>query len=330
MKSFNFKALTLAVCTGAALSLAACGSDNDDNNNTTNTAPASTETIKGMAATGKPFAGKVIVKNKDGKESAPVVINADGSFEVAAPKGGPYLIKAYNDKTGDQAVTLYSYSADAKTNVNVNQLTTQAVFTANGQANLDTLYSDWAKQSSAVTQAKIEEAAKQVAANLNNQFAAVNIDAKKLNIFSYDFKADGTGFDSVLDNVQISGFNNCTISSCSVQYTVNGTNFSWNYQISTNGYSWVIENPNGGFGGNYNLKVTTSVNGFGTTVDIKGVPKPANQQEFCGDADIKEQLPAGYVLNSCSFSGNTGNIAATVSANGFSVSYSVKYEYTPA
>lgn len=330
MKSLNFKALTLAVCTGAALSLAACGSDNDDNN-TTNTAPASTETIKGTAATGKPFAGKVIVKNKEGKESAAVAIKADGSFEVAAPKGGPYLIKAYNDKTGDQAVTLYSYSADAKTQVNVNQLTTQAVFAANGQANLDTLYKDWDKQNTVVTSAKIEEAAKKVAANLNSEFAAVSIDAKKLNIFSYEFKANGSGFDAVLDKVQISGFSNCNVSSCSVKYIINGREFAWNYQISTNGYSWVIDNNNGGgFGGNYNLKVTTSVNGIGTSVDIKGVPKPANQQEFCSDADIKEQLPSGYVLNSCSFSGNTGNIAATVSANGFSLSYSVKYEYTPA
>lgn len=335
MKPLNFKALTLALCTGTALTLAACGSDNNDNNSGQNANPqqpaVQTETIKGMAATGKAFAGKVVVKNKEGKESSAVTIKADGSFEVAAPKGAPYLIKAYNDKTGDQAVTLYSYATDAKAQVNVNQLTTQAVFAANGQANLAALYNDWAKQNASVTQAKVEEAAKKVAANLKAQFAAVDIDAQKLNIFNYQFKPDGKGFDAVLDKVNISGFSNCNVSGCNIKYTINGADYAWNYAISTNGYSWVIDNGNGGgLGGNYNLKVTTSVNGFGTSVEIKGVDKPTNQQEFCGDADIKEQLPSGYVLNNCSFNGNTGIIAATVSANGFNVSYSVKYEYTAA
>lgn len=330
MKTFNFKVLTLAICTGAALTLTACGSDNsDDVKPQPQQSAAQTETIKGMAATGKAFAGKVIVKNKDGKESNAVDIKADGSFEVTAPKGAPYLIKAYNDKTGDQATVLYSYAADTKATVNVNQLTTQALFSANDQADLAKLYGDWVKQSVAINQTAIEEAAKKVAANLQAQFATVNIDATKLNIFNYSFKPDGKGFDAVLDKVQISGFNNCNVTSCNVKYTVNGTDYSWNYGISTNGYSWVIDNGNGGgLGGNYNLKVTTSVSGFGTSVEIKGVEKPTNQQEFCGDVSVTEQLPQGYKLNSCSFNGNTGNIAATISANGINVSYSVKYEYT--
>lgn len=332
MKTLTMKALTLAICTGSALMLAACGSDsNDDQNNTPQQPVTQTETIKGMAATGKAFVGKVVVKNKDGKESSAVDIKADGSFEVTAPKGAPYLIKAYNDKTGDQAVTLYSYAADAKAQVNVNQLTTQAVFAANNQANLATLYTEWTKQNATLTQAKIEEAAKKVAANLQAQFTAAGIDATKLNIFNYSFKPDGKGFDAVLDKVQISGFNNCNVSSCSINYTINGASYSWNYAISTNGYSWVIDNGNGGgLGGNYNLKVTTSVNGFGTSIDIKGVDKPTNQQEFCTGSNTTSQLPQGYVVSSCTFNGTTGNIAATVSANGFSVSYTVKYEYSPA
>ncbi len=303
MKSLNFKALTLAVCTGAALSLAACGSDNDDNN-TTNTAPASTETIKGTAATGKPFAGKVIVKNKEGKESAAVAIKADGSFEVAAPKGGPYLIKAYNDKTGDQAVTLYSYSADAKTQVNVNQLTTQAVFAANGQANLDTLYKDWDKQNTVVTSAKIEEAAKKVAANLNSEFAAVSIDAKKLNIFSYEFKANGSGFDAVLDKVQISGFSNCNVSSCSVKYIINGREFAWNYQISTNGYSWVVDG--GGIpGSGQNCLVGVDVKVAGQSVSQKVCYSNFPANTVCGAAN-------GALGNALQvFSSGIGGVSAT-------------------
>ncbi|RYY78723.1 MAG: hypothetical protein EOO69_09530 [Moraxellaceae bacterium] len=305
MKSLNFKVLTLAICAGATVGLVGCGSDHDNNNNTTTTpTPAATETISGTAATGKPFAGKIVVKNKDGKQSEAIDIKADGTFKVEAPKGGPYLIKAYNDKTGDQAVTLYSYSVDAKTNVNVNQLTTQAVFAASGQAKLDTLYTDWAKQSSAVTQAKIEEAAKQVAANLNSQFAAVSIDAKKLNIFSYDFKADGRGFDSVLDKVQISGFNNCNVSSCNVQYTVNGTNFSWNYQISTNGYSWVI-NGGGIPGSGQNCLVGVDVKVAGQNVSQKVCYSNFPANTVCGAANGA----LGSALQV--FSSGVGGVSAT-------------------
>lgn len=336
MKALTMKALTLAICTGSAFMLSACGSDNNDNNSNnqqpgTQQPSTQTEIIKGTAATGKALVGKVVVKNKDGKESSAVGIKADGTFEVAAPKGAPYLIKAYNDQTGDQATTLYSYAADAKAQVNVNQLTTQAMFAANNQANLVTLYSEWTKQNAALTQAKIEEAAKQVAANLQAQFTAAGIDAKTLNIFNYKFTPNGKGFDAVLDKVQISGFNNCNVSSCTVKYTIDGKDYGWNYSISTNGFSWVIDNGNGGgLGGNYNLKVTTSVGGVGTSIDIKGVDKPTNQQEFCGDMSVTGQLPAGYKLNSCSFNGNTGNISATVAASGISFNYTVKYEYSPA
>lgn len=303
MKPLNFKALTLAVCTGAIVGLSACGSDND-NSNTTTTTPASTETIKGMAATGKPFVGKVVVKNKDGKESKAVDTKPDGTFEVQAPKGGPYLIKAYNDKTGDQAVTLYSYSADAKTNVNVNQLTTQAVFTANGQASLDTLYKDWNKQNSVVSAVKIEEAAKKVAANLKNEFDAVSIDAKKLNIFSYEFKADSRGFDSVLDKVQISGFSNCNVSSCSVKYTVNGTDFAWNYQISTTGYSWVI-NGGGIPGSGQNCLVGVDVKVAGQNVSQKVCYSNFPANTVCGAANGA----LGSALQV--FSSGVGGVSAT-------------------
>lgn len=340
MKALTMKALTLAICTGSAFMLSACGSDNNDNNSNnqqpgTQQPSTQTETIKGTAATGKALVGKVVVKNKDGKESSAVEVKADGTFEVAAPKGAPYLIKAYNDQAGDQAITLYSYAADAKAQVNVNQLTTQAMFAANNQANLVTLYAEWAKQNAALTQTKIEEAAKQVAANLQAQFTAAGIDAKTLNIFNYKFTPNGTGFDAVLDKVKISGFNNCNVSSCNINYTVNGVNYGWNYTIDTSGYNLTLTNGNGGgFGGNQNLKITTSVSTAGIStpdvvVNIPNIDKPTNQQEFCGDVSVTGQLPAGYKLNSCTFNGTTGNIAATVSANGFNVSYTVKYEYSP-
>ena len=79
------------------------------------------------------------------------------------------------------------------------------------------------------------------------------------------------------------------------------------------------------------MNVTTSVMGQGATVTVKNVPKPANQNEFCGSNDVTAQLPNGqFKINSCSFNGTVGNINATVNTNGFSVTYDVKYEYSPA
>lgn len=343
MKALTLKNLTLAMCASSALLLAACN-DDDNNSSNNNNPPAQTqkETINGTAATGKAFGGKIIVKNKDGAESSAVDIKADGTFSVEVPKGAPYLIKASNNQTGDQLVELYSYLADASKKVNATQLTTQAVYDANAQKKLADLYADWAKQTSNLTQAKIDASAKKVAANLQAKFATelanLKIDAKSLNIFNVDFKAAngftvGTGLDKILDQIKITGFNNCNVSSCSVKYTVNGVDYtnSWNYNISTDGYNLVVTNSDGGFGGNYNLKVTTSVGGQGSSVTINNVPKPDNKDQFCAASNYNQAgLPAGFVISSCDFNGTVGNISANVNTQGISFSYTVKYEYTRA
>lgn len=88
--------------------------------------------------------------------------------------------------------------------------------------------------------------------------------------------------------------------------------------------------------GTGNLTVETTVAGITSTVTISGVPKPAGQDDFCGAIQTDASLTAltanggSLVINSCSFSGNVGNIAATVSVTSpvsFSTAYSVKYTY---
>jgi hypothetical protein len=314
MKTVNPKSLALAVCIGSMTLLAACNdSDNNDNPAPAKPAPVTTETIKGTAALGKAFVGKIVVKNKDGKESTPVTINADGTFEVTVPTGAPYLIKATNEKTGDQLVELYSYLADASKNINVTQLTTQAVFAANNQTKLANLYADWVASYTALTQAKIDEAAKKVAANLNAQFINAGYDvaaSKKVNIFNDAFKAAygtqaGTGIDKVLDKVVVNY--NCNVSACNVAYTVNGAAYTWNYGIDTTGYTVVVDSGGNGPAGSgksclidmdYDYSVV--VPNFGTqtgTLAYKVCYEnfPANSACSGGNQSLKSFAQAGAI-----------------------------------
>ena len=339
-----------AICSALLSAVVMVAGCNDDDNSSTNNAgqqQTTTEKLTGTVATGAALAGANIeVVNKNGTTKS-VVAGADGKFSIDVEKGAPYLLKATKG-TGESQVTLYSY-ASAAGNVNVTQLTTQAILAANkadekrDYNSLAEIYTNWAKLAKDSTSdeinAAIDKAAKEVVANLKTVFDA-NIDTSKgyPNIFKTAFNADSTGLDKVLDQVKINGLNSkCTgigsTYTCNVQYVVNGQNFAWNYSVDTTGLNVVVDlgnNPNIP-SGNYNLNVTTSVMGQGATVTVKNVPKPANQNEFCGSNDVTAQLPNGqFKINSCSFNGTVGNINATVNANGFNVTYDVKCEYSPA
>lgn len=327
-KNMLSKAL-IATLIGSSLLLVACNDDNDDKKSANNgEQQVQQDTITGIAATGAALAGAdVEVINKAGK-SAKAVAGTDGKFSLKIDVGAPYMIKA---SKGDKV--LYSYTATAGY-VNVTQLTTQAVLEAYEKGNIATLYKDWAVLSNKITQAKIDEAAKKVAANLDKtlsaELTAEKVDAKKLNIFTQQFEANSKGLDAILDDIQV--LYNCNLTSCNVSYKVKGVDYTaWNYSISTDGYNWVIEpnNPNIPTG-NYNLKITTTVMGVGTSQTINGIPKPANKDEFCMSEEMKKYLPQGFKQNSCSWSGNVGEMNVTASANGISMTYTIKYEYTPA
>ncbi len=346
MKRLSQNILAATLCATAVSFLSGCDNDNNNSSTTTPTTPTpSTDTVKGTAATGKAFVGKVVVKNKNGVESTPVTIGADGKFSVSIEKAPPYIIKVYNE-----GETLYSFAPAATDNVNVTQLTTQAIFAVNTDPenrdynSLADAYTAWKTIAAGSTaeelQTAFSDAAKEAVANLKTLFDANGYGGDKgyPDLFKTSFTVGAAGLDKVLDGVIISGLNQaCTGTgstyTCSVRYKVGeSTNYEWNYSISTAGISIKLNPGTGGTGGtgNYNLKVITTVAGVATEISIPNVPKPDTQTAFCDAADIKQQLPPGFVINSCSFSGNTGTIAATVTASGFSLSYSVKYQYTPA
>ncbi len=100
---------------------------------------------------------------------------------------------------------------------------------------------------------------------------------------------------------------------------------------------------NNGGTGNYNLNIVVTALGFNQAFNVNSVAKPSTQSEFCDPA-----LNAGYsqvvsalsntggtfTLDSCSFNGSVGNMAATISITvlGFTqtVPYTMVYTYTGA
>lgn len=96
-------------------------------------------------------------------------------------------------------------------------------------------------------------------------------------------------------------------------------------------------NDNGGGGtvtpGLYTLRVSTTVAGIAPVViELANVPKPASQDEFCADDLVRQQMAnsaGSWTMNSCTFSGNNGRIAATLAPAGapMSVSYTIDYLY---
>ncbi|WP_342619737.1 hypothetical protein [Rhodoferax sp. GW822-FHT02A01] len=84
------------------------------------------------------------------------------------------------------------------------------------------------------------------------------------------------------------------------------------------------------------LTVETTVMGVTTSISIGGIHAPADQSTFCSgiltDNSITSLTSAGgsLTIDSCSFSGNVGNIAATLHVTTpvtLNTSYTIKYTY---
>ncbi len=329
----NKTPLTLAL-TLAAVALSGCGGSSSSSNSTPT---PQNQTLSGTAATGLAMAGgQVTVVNAAGK-TASTTVNANGTYSVTVQKGAPYLLKVTGSQSG---TTEFSFATDASAaNTNITPLTSAALFNAVGQKNLVDVYNQWAS-SKPVTETQVIESAKKVVANLRTQLAAQGMTEAQinaLNIFNQKF-TPATATTPTTDKLDLFldqfNFNfTCGAMACTGSYQYGTNTLSWNANISTSGINvnWGGTGTGGTGGtGNYNLKVTTTVMGQNVVVTVPGVDKPTGQSDFCASSDIKGQLPAGFTINSCSFSGNTGTIAATVNANGINLSYSVKYEYTPA
>jgi len=290
-------------------------------------------TLSGVAATGAAIAGQTVtVKNAAGT-TATALTGTDGSFTVTISASAPYVLSVVDGNN----VTWYSY-APASGTVHINPMTTLALLSANGNAPLDELMTNWA--SSTLSEAAVLEAAKKVNANLQSVFIANGINDLSTNIFNAFFEANGTGLDAVLDDLNI-GFSCdgsvCTQTIQNIASLGSPTTITWNNAIDTTGFtiSWTTGGSSGGgnSGGNggsgsvtvgqscsalsltgpYALETSTS----GITTCIDGLSdRPTTQNEFCSDSLVNSYAGSGGTVSitGCSFSGNQGSISTQISA----------------
>ncbi|ROZ66385.1 hypothetical protein EEB15_26605 [Ramlibacter sp. WS9] len=79
------------------------------------------------------------------------------------------------------------------------------------------------------------------------------------------------------------------------------------------------------------------MSGVSSTVTINNVPQPTTQAEFCTGiqsdttfTQIGTQGGGTLTINSCSYSGNSGTVAATLTITGpvnVTVPYTINYSY---
>ncbi|NOX08140.1 MAG: hypothetical protein GXP22_01390 [Gammaproteobacteria bacterium] len=156
--------------------------------------------LSGTAATGAPIAGYVYITDINGIEIN-VPIQADGSYSIdVSGMTAPFILRAIPNDSN--LPVQYSY-ATASGTVNITPLTSLALFLANNQEDLDTLRTNWANRSGTITAWGLTIAQAKINANFYNYFTRIGLDPSSYNFFSAAFNADGSGFDELLDTLQV-------------------------------------------------------------------------------------------------------------------------------
>lgn len=345
MPRISLTAAATAVAT--ALLLTACGGGGDSPSTATPaTGTTATAQLSGVAATGAPIAGATVRAVNAAGVSATAVTGSDGRYTLSISEGAPYALTV----TDSSGAVWYSYAPAAGT-AHITPLTTLALLDANANRPLADLLAGWATARPA--EGAVLQGAQRVNANLRSQFAAAGVDATALNVFNASFSANHTGLDAVLDALRVSL--SCSSTACSQTITnpAGQTLLTWNASASTTGISlsWTATTAGTGSGtttggtvnvslgacsasaaaGSYSLVVQTSVAGLAglpiPDICVDGLPdKPTGQADFCGDADLRQQLPVGVEIVSCSYADPVGTITARITSP-VTLDYSVKYSF---
>ena len=147
----------------------------------------------------------------------------------------------------------------------------------------------------------------------------------------------GNVVDDILEALQLA-LSNLHIDYAALLADAVGINFNVpdNFRNTLQGAYVTITGGGSGVGGSYTLTLDVSVMGTTNQIVLQNMPKPANQQEFCGEvvnqsfSQITQGGAGTLTINSCSFSGNTGQVSATMAVTSpmaMTVPYTVTYTY---
>ena len=345
----------------AAVGLVACGGG-DDAPVTATPAPVATR-LSGVAAVGAPVAGGKVEVRCSGSTVLETITSATGTWQVDTT--GQLLPCATRVSAGTLPPGLMLHSvAVAFGNVNITPLTDLMVANATGK-----LPSAWWGTSGPADMATFAPASLDKAlASLRSAFglpALETIDPRTvafsavpkdkvddiLEALQQALATLGTDYATVLRAATNTAFGlsdgfRVTLNNAYSTITVGGAGGSGgstggNTGGNTGGSTGGSTGGNAGAGGAFTLTLNVNASGVAAPpITITNVPKPATQAEFCGlindpasGIGLAQSLPEGagtLTIDSCSFSGNTGRIAATLaitSPAAFNVPYSVTYTY---
>ena len=157
--------------------------------------------VTGVAATGAPLAGQVVLRDSSAqRRNKSSIIASDGSFAIdVSGMTAPFILKASGNVDG-KAITMFSFAEKAGT-ANINPLSTVALASAAG-VNDPALVFD---QSDASEVEKVKAALPASVAMLQLKLARLleAFGADGANPVTARFSADHTGLDGVFDNVTI-------------------------------------------------------------------------------------------------------------------------------
>lgn len=191
------------LCGSLMMGLSACNSSDDSNESNAPSVqqPSTKQEISGTAAAGAPIVGKVTVKDAKGVQKT-VDIAADGKYSVdVSGMTAPFVFHAYG-KVGGRDVSLVSAatSEDINKTINITPFTDLIVANIAGQAAVK--YFD-SPQFDKLTTDELNLAKTALTNRLLPILKDLNI-ADGFDLLRSAFKADHSGFDAVMDAVQVS------------------------------------------------------------------------------------------------------------------------------
>ncbi|HFD11556.1 MAG TPA: hypothetical protein ENJ32_03665 [Crenotrichaceae bacterium] len=211
--------LTLIIGVVFSLSLSSCGGSDSA------TSDVAESTLSGTVATGAAFVGTLNIMGSIGNQISDVTIVDDGFYSVNVDDlVAPFILQAI--PSDSSMATLYSYAASANSTVNVTQLTTLAIFIANGNVELDSYYTSWASNAASFTQQSLLSSQAIINSNLSTVFQNNGLDATSYDFFSTSFIANGSGIDGVLDSTSVN------LADGNISITVQ-ENAAFNFDLST-------------------------------------------------------------------------------------------------
>ena len=180
---------------GAVALMTGCGSGSGGGTS----AGLSPQAVSGVAASGSPLVGQVILKDSSSAQKTSV-IGADGSFSVdVTDMHAPFVLKATGTAEGVNR-TLFSFADKAGT-ANINPMSTVAVANAAGVDNPATVFDN----SDPATLDKVKTGMPGAVATLQTQLKPMldNFNAAGTNPVTGSVPANGDGLDGVFDNVKV-------------------------------------------------------------------------------------------------------------------------------